>query len=169
MKTLKLFTLLIIISSINGFAQEMFPVNYRVEKQSMSTPMTSFEEMFFGRSYYTKPVNVNFDGEQLKMAYDNGATFINKNVTKVDNTADIYDGELVLETLIYIDNENKSDTILFIVDYEVAYLQVVLTTKNSSGENIGYTSFRTFVSPEDLPFKNERQAALIEDEELALN
>lgn len=173
MKAIKLIILFTVIFSLNGLAQGMFPVSYRIEKQSMSTPMTPVEDIFFGSSYYTKPVNVKFDGSLLNMHYDNGRTFVNKNVTKINNESYFEDDVLLMETFLYTDNENVSDTILFIVDYEVNYFQVVLTTKNSQGEKIGYTSYRKFVNEEDLTFKNEREITLKnetkEDDELALN
>lgn len=150
MKLFKLIILFTIIFSLNGLAQEIFPVSYRVEKQSMSTPMTSVEDIFCNSSYYTKPVNVKFDGSQLNMFYDNGATFTKRELTEVDVDAEYEDEDLIMKTIYYTDNNNVSDTILFVVDYDVAYIQVILPTKNSKGESIGYTSYRKFVNEEEL-------------------
>lgn len=150
MKSLKLIIFFIVIFSLKGFTQEIFPVNYRIEKQSMSTPMSPVEDIFFNSSYYTRPINVKFDGTLLHMYYDNGATFTKRNLTKIDSEAEYEDGNLIMQTLYYTDNDNVSDTLLFIVDYDVAYIQMVLPTKNSKGEYIGYTSYRKFVKEGEL-------------------
>jgi len=120
------------------------PINFRVEKQSMSTPMSTLEEMFLGNSYYAKPVNVKFDGSILNMYYDNGASFVKKNVTELKRNTEYEDGAITLETILFTDNNNSSDTISFVVDYYVGYVQIVLPTKNSKGEYVGYTSYQKF-------------------------
>ena len=164
MKKLGLIIFFITIIFLNGFTQDIFPVQYRLEKQSMSTPMSPIEDIFFGNSYYTKPINVKFDGAILNMYYDNGATFVNKELTKVKTDSEYEDNILLMETFIYTDNSNPSDTILFVVDYEVSYMQVILTTKNSMGEKIGYTSYRAFVEEEKLAAYRKSKEV-----ELALN
>jgi hypothetical protein len=127
-----------------GFSQTKLPVVFRVEKQAMSTPMSSLEEMFFMNYYYSKPVNVKFDGALLSMYFDNGATYAKKNVTEVNRSSEFEDNNLVMETILFTDNANVSDTISLIVDYSVGYVQLVLPTKNSKGDYVGYTSFKNF-------------------------
>lgn len=144
MKTIKLIALLTFLFCLNGFSQGKLPIKFKVEKQSMSTPMSSVEEMFFGNSYYTKPVNISFDGSLLNMYFDNGATFTKRNVTEVNRNTEYEDGSLSLETILYADKDNASDTISFIVDHSIGFVQVVLPTKNSKGEYVGYTSYKNF-------------------------
>lgn len=150
MRTINLIAFFTFLFCLAGFSQTELPVKFRVEKQSMSTPMSSLEEMFFGNSYYSKPINVKFDGSVLNMYYDNGSTFAKKNVTEVNRNAEYEDGALTLETILYTDNANASDTISLIVDHYVGYVQVVLPTKNSKGEYIGYTSYRKFTKESEL-------------------
>jgi hypothetical protein len=144
MRTIILIAFFTFLFCLSGFSQAKMPIKFRVEKQSMSTPMSSLEEMFLGNSYYTKPVNIKFDGSILNMYYDNGATFAKKNVTEVKRNAEYEDGAVILERILYTDNDNVSDTISFIVDHYVGYVQLVLPTKNSKSEYIGYTSYRNF-------------------------
>ena len=120
------------------------PIEFRVEKQSMSTPMTSLEEMSLGNSYYAKPVNVKFDGSFLSMNFDNGVSFVKKNVSEVNRNAEYENGNILSETILYTDKANASDTISLIVDYYAGCVQVVIPTKNSKGEYIGYTSYKNF-------------------------
>lgn len=153
MKTIKLIAFFSLCFCTIGFSQVKFPVKFRVEKQAMSTPMSSLEDMFFANPYNSKPVNINFDGSVLNMFYDNGATFVKKNVTEVNRNIE-YDGDaLSLATILYTDNTNVSDTISFVVDYSVGYVQLVLPTKNSKGENIGYTSYKKYTKEDALAMK----------------
>lgn len=108
--------------------------------------MTELEDMFFMKYYYAKPINIKFDGSLLNMHYDNGTTFVKKNVTQVARKTEFEDNQLALETILFTNNENVSDTISLIIDYNVGYVQVVLPTQNSKGEYVGYTSYRQFVS-----------------------
>ena len=153
MKYLKLAILFTILFSIKGFSQIKFPIEYRVEKQSMCTPMMMLEDVLFVHSYFTKPLNIQFDGANLKMTYDNGESFISKNLTQVNHTAEYEDNELSLESYYFTDNSNASDTLMFVVDYGVGYVQFIVPTKNSDGNNIGYTSYRRFVKDENLALK----------------
>ena len=164
MKKVELIVVLIVVFCLNAVSQEIFPIDYRVEKQSMSTPMSPVEDIFFNSSYYTKPVNVKFDGKLLHMYYDNGGTFVKKNLSKVTQDAEYEDNSLIMETFYFVDDSNVSDTLLFVVDYDVAYLQMILPTRNSKGEKIGYTSYRKFVKGEELASYRKSK-----EEELALN
>ncbi|MBN1924708.1 MAG: hypothetical protein JW798_02625 [Prolixibacteraceae bacterium] len=150
MKILKLTLLLTVIFSLNGLAQDLFPVKFRVEKQSMSTPMTTLEESFFMHSYYARPVNIEFDGKLLKMYFDNKVSLINEGVTAVNKEVESEGNDVLLEKYYFTLNSNVSDTVMFVVDYEVPYLQVVLPTKNNSGEYVGYTSYKEFIDTEKL-------------------
>jgi hypothetical protein len=144
MKRIILIAFFTLLFCSMGFSQTKLALQFRVEKQAFSSPMSSLEDMFFGNSYYSKPVNVKFDGSILNMYYDNGASLAKKNVSEVNRHVDYEDGALILETILFTDNNCISDTISFIVDYYVGYVQVVLPTKNSKGEYIGYTSYRNF-------------------------
>lgn len=149
-----LLLILILSLSLNGFAQLNLPVKYRVEKQSMSTPMSPIEDIFFLGSYYTKPINIDFDGNILLMKYDNGGVFTEKNVTEINRELESDDDEnIILETIYYTDNSNLTDTILFVADYEVGYLQLVLPIRNSQGEKIGYTSYKQYVEIHEVALK----------------
>jgi hypothetical protein len=153
MKTFYLITIATILFSISGFAQTSnAPVKFRVEKQAMSTPMTEIDDVFFMSYYYTKPVNVEFDGKMLNMYYDNGRTFTKRELTEIDRYSEMEDQNLAMETIIYVDNNNPSDTIMFVVDFNVSYMQVALPTQNASGEYIGYTSYRQFVDNSQLAY-----------------
>lgn len=144
MRTITLIAFFTFFFCSVGFSQTKLPIAFRVEKQAMSTPMTPVEEMFFAHYYITKPVNVKFDGSLLSMYFDNGASFVKKNVTEVDRNAEYENDAITLETILYTDNANVSDTISLVVDYSVGYIQIVLPTKNSKGEYVGYTSFKNF-------------------------
>jgi hypothetical protein len=144
MRTIKLIVLFILIFCLNGFSQTNAPIEFRVEKQAMSTPMSLLEDMFFINYYIAKPVNVKFDGSLLSMYFDNGASFTKKSLTEVDRSAEYENNSLSLETILYTDNANVSDTISLVLDYAVGYVQIILPTKNSKGEYVGYTSYKNF-------------------------
>ena len=123
----------------------------------MSTPMTTLDEMFFMNYYIAKPVNVNFDGAVLKMTYDNGAVLSTRNVTEVNRNSEYENNNLVIETILYTDNSNASDTITLVLDHAVGYVQVAVPTKNSKGEYVGYTSYK------------QLDSKLVKETRLALN
>lgn len=153
MKAIKLFILFTVFSCLTGFSQTKLPVKFRIEKQAMSTPMSSLEDIFFASYYISKPLNIRFDGSLLDMYYDNGAAFVKKNVTEVNRNTEYEDDNLVLETIRYTANDNVSDTISLVIDYSVGYVQIVLPTKNSKGDYIGYTSYRKFVKDNELALR----------------
>lgn len=153
MKSFSILILFVVLFNLNGISQSIRPLSYRVEKISMSTPMTTLDEIFFMSYFHAKPVNVFFDGKDLKMTYDNGATLTKKEVTEVSRDEDTDDGQILMETILFVDNSLTTDTITFVMDYEVGYVQIVLPTKNSSGENIGYTSYRQFIDQAQLALK----------------
>ncbi len=142
-----LFTILF---SSSGYSEDVLPVKYKIDKQAMSTPMTNLEEIFFNSSYYSRPINVTFDGEQLHMYYDNNVTFIKKQVIEVESNADFDEDEKIINRRFYTFNDNKSDTLMFLIDSEINYVQVVLPAKNSKGEKIGYTSYKKYMNIEEL-------------------
>ncbi len=155
MKALKLIAILTLLFTLNGFSQT--PIKFRTEKQAMSTPMTTLDEMFFMNYYIAKPVNVNFDGAVLKMTYDNGAVLSTRNVTEVNRNSEYENNNLVIETILYTDNSNASDTITLVLDHAVGYVQVAVPTKNSKGEYVGYTSYK------------QLDSKLVKETRLALN
>ena len=168
MKTFKLIAIItLLILSLNAFSQSNRSISLRVEKQAMSTPMTPVDEIFFMSYYYTKPMTVDFNGETLKMYYDNGAIFAKKEVTEVNRDEEFEDGKIAMETIFYTNNANLSDTISLVVDYNVGYIQVILPTTNKSGEYIGYTSYRQFVDGDKLAVGKNRLA--VNESKLALN
>lgn len=152
-KVTYLFILFAILFSFKSYSQDIFPVKYRVEKQAMSTPMSNIEEVFFNNPYYTRPINVKFDGKQLHLFYDNGASFIKKQVTEVESKADFDDDNQIIKRYFYTFNDNTTDTLMFVVDYEVSYVQIALPTKNTKGENVGYTSYKKYMEKEKLALK----------------
>jgi len=125
-----------------------FPIEFRADKQAMSTPMSPLEDVLFVNYYYAKPVNIKFNGIVLNMYYDNGATFYKENVTEVNRNKEFDGDKLISETIFYTDNTNVSDTISFVVDYNAGFFQIAMPTKNSKGEYIGYTSYRKFAKEE---------------------
>ena len=153
MKSFKLLIIFSLLFCLNGFSQSIRPLSYRVEKIAMSTPMTTLDEMFFMNYFHAKPVNYNFDDKDLKMTKDKSRIMKNKEVTEVSREEDTDDGQILMETILFVDNALTTDTITFVMDYEVGYVQLVLPTKNSSGENIGYTSYRQFIDQAQLALK----------------
>ena len=153
MKILILTFLFTSLFYLNGFSQSNLPITFRVEKQAMSTPMSSLDEIFFMNYYYAKPINIKFDGSLLKMNFDNGATFVSKNVTEVDRNIEFEENKKTMETILYTDINNASDTISLVIDYNVGYVQIVLPTKNSKDEYVGYTSYRHFVNFNEIALK----------------
>jgi len=153
MRALTLIIIFVAILGFGVFSQAKLPIEIRVDKQSMSTPMSSLEEAFFMNSYYTKPVTIKFDGNVLNMYYDNGATYARKILTEVNKKEEKEDDALITENYSYTDNNNPSDTILLVVDHNVGYIQFVLPTKNTKGEYIGYTSYKKFVQETELALK----------------
>lgn len=142
MKILKLLTLFTFLFCMTSVAQTA--VKFRADKQAMSTPMTTLDEVFFVRYYSARPVNIFFDGAILNMTFDNGAAYANKTLTEVKRTNDFEDGQLRMQTVFYVDNANSADTISYVTDFQVGYIELVLPTQNSKGEYIGYTSFKHF-------------------------
>lgn len=150
MKRLTLVVLFIAVLSLQGFSQIKFPIEYRVEKQAMSTPMSLLEDVVFVHPYFTRPLNIQFDGSVLNMKYDNGEAFVNKNLTEVKKLTELDEDAIMFETFYYTDKSNVSDTIMFVVDHNIGYVEFVLPTKNSNGNNIGYTSYKKYVKDENL-------------------
>jgi hypothetical protein len=153
MRTIKLIGLLTVFIGLHAVSQAKLPIEFRAEKQAMSTPMSSLDEVIFVNYYYAKPVNIKFDGTVLLMNYDNGSTFVKKNVTEVNRDKEYDHDKLISETILYTDNTNVSDTISFMIDYNAGYVQIALPTKNSKGEYIGYTSYRKFAKENELAMK----------------
>jgi len=133
-----------------GFSQTKLPVEFKVEKQSMCTPMSLLEDVLFTNYYVTRPVKVKFDGSLLNICYDNGATVVKKSVTEVKHNTEYEDQTLAQETILYTDKLNSSDTISLVIDHSIGYVQLIIPAKNSKGENIGYTSFKKFVKDDQL-------------------
>jgi hypothetical protein len=150
MKTLKLTTIFTLLFVSLGFAQTKFSVEFKVERQSMSTPMSPLDEVIFSNFYLAKPVNIKFDGSNLNMYFENGTALLKTNVTEVDREADYDDDNLIQEKILFTDNNNTADTISFVVNHIAGYVQVVLPTKNSKGDYIGYTSYRKTVKENEL-------------------
>lgn len=148
--TINLIILFAIVFAFKGYSQDIFPIDYKIEKQAMSTPMTNLEEIFFNSSYHTRPINIKFDGSILNMHYDNGVTFINKQVVEVESNANFDEDEETIKRRFFTFNDNTTDTLIFVVDYEVNYVQIILPTQNSKGEKIGYTSYKKYVKKEEL-------------------
>jgi len=153
MRTIIIIAFFTLVFCSSGFSQTKLPVAFRVEKQSMSTPMSLLEEVFFANYYFSRPVNIKFDGTLLTVCYDNGATFVKKNVSEVNRSAEYEENNLAQETILYTDKANASDTVSLVIDHSIGYVQIIVPTKNSKGENIGYTSFKKFAKDDQLASK----------------
>lgn len=145
MRAVILTSFIVFLFASTNMAQVKFPVEFKVEKQAMSTPMSDFEDIVFLHSYYICPLNINFNGKELVIKYENGTTYTNKEVTLVDHEKEYDNNNLIMETYTYTDNSNSSDNIFFVVDYGVGYVQIILTAKNSNGESIGFTSYKQYI------------------------
>ena len=152
MKTIQLIVFFSLVFCLNGFSQTKLPLEFRVEKQAMSTPMSPIDEAFFMNYYYSKPVNVKFDGTVLNMTFDNGATFLKKEVVEVSRDKEVENGRVVLETIMFVDKTNSEETLCLVIDRAVGYVQLILPTTNQKGEYVGYTSYRQFVKEEQLAY-----------------
>jgi len=95
-------------------------------------------------------MNVKFDGTTLDLYFDNGMTFAKKQVTEVRRNAESENNEVTLETILYVDNSNVSDTISYIVDHTASCVQIILPSKNSKGEYVGYTCYKQFIKENQL-------------------
>jgi hypothetical protein len=144
MNTKLLFTTILLLGALLGKAQPNLPVKFRVEKKSTSVPLSSLDEMFFKKYYYTKPVNIELSEKQLSIVYDNGKYFTKKEIGEVAHVEDIYDEKLEYETFIYVDKSEREDTITFVIDYLVGIYQVTIP------ENIGYNSYIQFLNDNEL-------------------
>ena len=142
MKILKLLALFTFVFCMTSVAQTA--VKFRADKQAMSTPMTTLDEVFFVRYYSARPINIFFDGAILNMTLDSGATFAKKTLTEVKRDNDFEDGQLRMQTVLYVDNANTADTISYVTDFQIGYVELVLPTQNTKGEYIGYTSYKHF-------------------------
>jgi len=146
-------TIFILTFYLNGFSQVRFPIEMRVEKQAMSTPMSPLDEAFFTNYYYSRPVNIKFDGSLIDMFFDNGTPFQKINVTKVKQDSEIEKNRVLSETIFFTDNNNVSDTISLVIDHQFGFVQFILPTKSSKGEYWGYTSYRQFIDLGELALK----------------
>ncbi|HNW50061.1 MAG TPA: hypothetical protein PKH79_03200 [Prolixibacteraceae bacterium] len=150
MKSIKLLVIITFLFCLNGFSQTKPSVAFRVEKQAMSTPMSSLDEAYFSNFYLARPVNVKFDGTLLNVCYDNGSTVVKKQLTEVKRNAEYEDNTVSIETVLFVDNSNVSDTISYTVDHVASCIQIVVPTKNSKGEYVGYTCYKQFVKENQL-------------------
>ncbi|HNW51449.1 MAG TPA: hypothetical protein PKH79_10225 [Prolixibacteraceae bacterium] len=145
--------ILAIFLCMSGVSHAKLPVEIRVEKQSMSTPMSLLDDVFFSNYYYSRPVNIRFDGSLLNLYYDNGTRMMSKNLTEVDRHNELDGDKLASIVIRYTDDSNVSDTISYVVDYSVGYIQFIIPAKNSKGESVGYTSYKQFVKGNELASK----------------
>jgi hypothetical protein len=150
MKTNLIIAFFSLMFCTTGFSQAKLPVEFRVEKQSMCTPMGLLEDVIFTNYYISKPVKVKFDGSFLNICFDNGAAFVKKNVTEVKRNAEYENHNLAFETILYTDKANASDTISLVIDHSIGFVQLIVPVKNSKGENIGYTSYKKFEKEDQL-------------------
>jgi len=150
MKTILIIVFLTLVFCSTGFSQTKLPVEFKVEKQSMCTPMSLLEDVLFTHYYISKPVNVKFDGSLLNICFDDGATLVRKSVIEVKRNAEYEDQNLAQETILYTDKTNASDTISLVIDHSIGFVQLIVPAKNSKGENIGYTSYKKFGKEDQL-------------------
>jgi hypothetical protein len=144
---ISLFTFIIFST---GYSQTKLRVEFRVDKQSMSTPMSFLEDAIFTNYFYSRPVNIKFNGSNLDMYYDNGETFIKKNVTEVAHNKEYDNDRVSFETILFTDKAIATDTITYIIDHSSGFVQIILPAKNSKGDNVGFTSFKKFTKGNEL-------------------
>jgi hypothetical protein len=141
------------ILSVNGFSQVKFPIEIRVEKQAMCTPMGPIDEAFFTNYYIMRPVNIKFDGSQINMVFDDGTIMQRLKVKKVRQDAEVEDNQIITEKITYTSNSNSSDTISLVIDHQFGMVQFIMPSKNSKGGYWGYTSFRQYINQGELASK----------------
>ena len=137
-----LFIILLLFINLNCVAQ--LSVKFRTEKQSMSTPMTTIEDVEFGSKYYTKPINIFLDFNNIKMTYDNDNIFFNSNIILVNKSQYEEDNIIVYDRYLFVVENNPVDTIIFEIGYMVGYVSVALPTKNKLNEYVGYTLYTEY-------------------------
>lgn len=137
-----LFIILLLFINLNCVAQ--LSVKFRTEKQSMSTPMTTIEDVEFGSKYYTKPINIFLDFNNIKMTYDNDNIFFNSNIILVNKSQYEEDNIIVYDRYLFVVENNPADTIIFEIGYMVGYVSVALPTKNKLNEYVGYTLYTEY-------------------------
>lgn len=137
-----LFIILLLFMNLNCVAQ--LSVKFRTEKQSMSTPMTTIEDVEFGSKYYTKPINIFLDFNNIKMTYDNDNIFFNSNIILVNKSQYEEDNIIVYDRYLFVVENNPADTIIFEIGYMVGYVSVALPTKNKLNEYVGYTLYTEY-------------------------
>lgn len=138
----KLFIILLLFINLNCVAQ--LSVKFRTEKQSMSTPMSTIEDVEFGSKYYTKPINIFLDFNNIKMTYDNDNIFFNSNIILVNKSQYEEDNIIVYDRYLFVVENNPIDTIIFEIGYMVGYVSVALPTKNKLNEYVGYTLYTEY-------------------------
>lgn len=148
-----LFTAILLLGVFFGFSQPKLPVKFRVEKKATSKPFTELEEMFFKKYYYTKPVTIDLSKSSVSIVFDDGRKSFSKSIVEVAHKEEVYDGELEYETLYFVDKDNTSDTLTFVVDHEVGYYQLTYPEKNKEGESVGYVSYIHFLDDNGLVSK----------------
>ena len=125
-------------------ASAKLPVSFRVEKQAMSTPMSTLNDVFFSHYYQSRPVTVTLTGSDLNMVYDNGSACLKMKLNEVSRQLVNEDDETSQEIIRYVNAANPTDTISYVKDLQIGYFQVIIPAKNSKGEYIGYTSYKYF-------------------------
>ncbi len=141
MKAIKIIVLFTLLFSLKGFSQSEISFTIRAEKQAMSTPMTPLYDVFFVNYYYSRPVNIELNGSNFRMYYDNGATVTKKEIIEAHREKEVYNNKVEFETIYFTNKQDVTDTVSVQIDYSAKYIQVVIPTKNSEGEYIGYTSY----------------------------
>lgn len=147
MKKLKLLFIFLVFSLFSFSNSVISPINFKADNQSSATPEDG--ELYFIRFFYTRPVNVYFDGLYILVNYDNnGKVLLNKQVKSYIKSTETFDDGNVDKWTIDIsendENKTRYDTIEIIIDNRMKdkMYQIVIPTKDKYGEN--YTSYRKF-------------------------
>ena len=151
MKTIK-FIILLSILSISGFSQVITPIKFKATQMSVATPDDG--ELYFFDFFYSKPVNVNFNGNSINVSYDNGKILISRKIKSYIKTTEYENNAPIDKFIIYAPvNDTISsryDSLQIIVDNRFKYInfQIIIPSKDVYGEN--FVSYRQFESQETV-------------------
>jgi hypothetical protein len=140
----KTILLLFLLLSMFCFSNTVItPITFKADKQCVTTPDNG--ELYFFNYFYTRPIEVYFDGLFLIINYaNNNSVFLKKKVKSFTKTIETYNEGNIEKWLIDIseneENKNRYDIIEIIIDHRFKIYQIILPTKDKYGEN--YTSYR---------------------------
>lgn len=140
-KILLLLILILVCLSSEG----QLPIKFKTVEQGTAKPEDG--ELYFMTFYYSKPINVKFDGKTVSMIYDNGRAYLKKKVNTFDEIKKYDDNKLILTYILDVSTDTiktRDDEIKIIIDnrFNVPNRQIIVPTNDKYGDN--YTCFRRF-------------------------